>query len=65
MKKIPSNFEEKIPQQQLPLNEIYDSQGNNNIISELRNILMNNAININSVGQNVHLVSSFIFIIIY
>ena len=65
MKKIPSNFEEKIPQQQLPLKEIYDSQGNNNIISELRNILMNNASNINNVGQNVYLVSSFIFIFIY
>ena len=65
MKKIPSNFEQKIPQQQFPLNEIYDSQGNNNIISELRNILMNNASNINNVGQNVHLVSSFIFIVIY
>ena len=65
MKKIPSNFEQKIPQQQFPLNEIYDSQGNNNIISELRNILMNNARSINSVGQNVPLVSSFIFIVIY
>lgn len=59
MQKTSLNFDQKIPQQQIPLNEIYSSQENNNIISELHNILMKNEGNINSIDQNIHFVSSF------
>ena len=59
MQKTSLNFDQKIPQQQIPLNEIYSSQENNNIISELHNILMKNEGNINSLDQNIHFVSSF------
>ena len=64
MKYYPSNFDQKIIEQQIPIKILYASEGNNNTIRELLNIIMHNPNLINNLGPYINMVRlSFSFII--